>query len=167
MRLSNRVLGYSFAVLIGVSLGVVSAVKENIRLDYAGYGKVWFEPLKAAVEVIPNLLVECIGKGKARTPYEFGCKVSVATPATKPKGGQFVLHAKALHGFGASFGHGRFSVRCASTLSGRVSQNIAATPHRLDVMASAGCLCQLLPQLTDEDIDDFFAPVHARRHKFG
>jgi len=31
-------------------------------------------------------------------PYEFGCKVSIATPATKPKGGQFVLHAKALHG---------------------------------------------------------------------
>src|SRR5438270_9552300 len=42
--------------------------------------------------------VECIGKGKARTPYEFGCKVSVASPATKPKGSQFVLHAKALHG---------------------------------------------------------------------
>ena len=42
--------------------------------------------------------VECIGKGKAGTPYEFGCKVSIATPATKPKGGQFVLHAKALHG---------------------------------------------------------------------
>jgi IS5 family transposase len=42
--------------------------------------------------------VECIGKGKARAPYEFGCKISVATPATKPKGGQFVLHAKALHG---------------------------------------------------------------------
>jgi len=42
--------------------------------------------------------VECIGKGKARAPYEFGCKVSIATPATKPNGGQFVLHAKALHG---------------------------------------------------------------------
>jgi len=42
--------------------------------------------------------VECIGKGKARAPYEFGCKVSVATPVTKPKGGQFVLHAKVLHG---------------------------------------------------------------------
>src|SRR6202167_5612514 len=42
--------------------------------------------------------VECIGKGKARTPYEFGCKVSITTPATAPKGGQFVLHAKALHG---------------------------------------------------------------------
>ena len=36
--------------------------------------------------------VECIGKGKARAPYEFGCKVSITTPATKPKGGQFVLH---------------------------------------------------------------------------
>ena len=42
--------------------------------------------------------VECIGKGKARAPYEFGCKVSVATPVTRPKGGQFVLHAQALHG---------------------------------------------------------------------
>jgi IS5 family transposase len=42
--------------------------------------------------------VECIGKGKARAPYEFGCKVSIATPVTKPKGGQFVLHAAALHG---------------------------------------------------------------------
>lgn len=42
--------------------------------------------------------VECIGKGKARAPYEFGCKVSLATPVTQPKGGQFVLHAKALHG---------------------------------------------------------------------
>jgi IS5 family transposase len=42
--------------------------------------------------------VECIGKGKVRAPYEFGCKVSIATPVTSPKGGQFVLHAKALHG---------------------------------------------------------------------
>jgi transposase, IS5 family len=42
--------------------------------------------------------VECIGKGKPRAPYEFGCKVTIATPVTKPKGGQFVLHAKALHG---------------------------------------------------------------------
>ncbi len=42
--------------------------------------------------------VECIGKGKPRAPYEFGCKVSLVTPVTIPKGGQFVLHAKALHG---------------------------------------------------------------------
>jgi IS5 family transposase len=42
--------------------------------------------------------VECIGRGKARSPYEFGCKVSITTSATAPKGGQFVLHAQALHG---------------------------------------------------------------------
>ena len=42
--------------------------------------------------------VECIGKGKAHRPYEFGCKVSITTPVTRPKGGHFVLHAKALHG---------------------------------------------------------------------
>jgi transposase, IS5 family len=42
--------------------------------------------------------VECIGKGKARAPYEFGCKVSLVAPVTKPKGGQFVLHAEAHHG---------------------------------------------------------------------
>src|SRR5262245_31490631 len=42
--------------------------------------------------------VECIGRGKARAPYEFGCKVSIATPVTAPKGGQFVLHAKTLPG---------------------------------------------------------------------
>ena len=33
------------------------------------------------------LEVECIGKGKARAPYEFGCKVSIVSPVTAPKGG--------------------------------------------------------------------------------
>ncbi|MCG8511161.1 MAG: transposase, partial [Rhodospirillales bacterium] len=42
--------------------------------------------------------VECIGKGKARMPYEFGCKVSITTTNKRCKGGQFVLHAKAFHG---------------------------------------------------------------------
>jgi IS5 family transposase len=42
--------------------------------------------------------VECIGKGKAHKPYEFGVKVSVATPLDRCKGGQFVVHAKALPG---------------------------------------------------------------------
>ena len=37
-------------------------------------------------------------KLKLKLAHEFGCKVSIATPATAPKGGQFVLHAKALHG---------------------------------------------------------------------
>ena len=42
--------------------------------------------------------VECIGKGKARTPYEFGVKVSIATTLHRSKGGLFALHAKALPG---------------------------------------------------------------------
>jgi transposase, IS5 family len=42
--------------------------------------------------------VECIGKGKAHKPYEFGVKVSVATTIKRSPGGQFVLHAKALPG---------------------------------------------------------------------
>src|SRR4029077_11257921 len=42
--------------------------------------------------------VECIGKGKAHRPYEFGIKVSVATTAHRSKGGQFVTHIPALPG---------------------------------------------------------------------
>ena len=42
--------------------------------------------------------VECIGKGKAHRPYEFGVKVSVATTLSRAKGGQFVTHVKALPG---------------------------------------------------------------------
>jgi IS5 family transposase len=42
--------------------------------------------------------VECIGKGKAHRPYEFGVKVSVATTLAHSKGGQFVAHVKALPG---------------------------------------------------------------------
>ena len=41
---------------------------------------------------------ECIGKGKAHKPYEFGVKVSIATTNRRRKGGQFVLHAEALPG---------------------------------------------------------------------
>jgi IS5 family transposase len=42
--------------------------------------------------------VECIGKGKAHKPYEFGVKVSVATTLSHATGGQFVTHVKALPG---------------------------------------------------------------------
>ncbi len=42
--------------------------------------------------------VECIGKGKAHKPYEFGVKASVATTLKRSKGGQFAIHAKALPG---------------------------------------------------------------------
>ena len=42
--------------------------------------------------------VECIGKGKPQKPYEFGCKVSIATNAMSAPGGHFILHAQAMHG---------------------------------------------------------------------
>jgi IS5 family transposase len=42
--------------------------------------------------------VECIGKGKAHKPYEFGVKVSIATTLDHSAGGQFIAHAKALPG---------------------------------------------------------------------
>jgi transposase, IS5 family len=41
---------------------------------------------------------ECIGKGKASAPYEFGVKVSIVTTNARAPGGQFVLHAKSLPG---------------------------------------------------------------------
>jgi transposase, IS5 family len=40
--------------------------------------------------------VECIGKGKASAPYEFGVKVSIVTTNARAPGGQFVLHTKTL-----------------------------------------------------------------------
>ena len=42
--------------------------------------------------------MECIGKGKAHKPYEFGVKVSVATTLSQAKGGRFVTHVKAMPG---------------------------------------------------------------------
>ena len=42
--------------------------------------------------------VECIGKGKAAKPYEFGCTVTVAVTNARTAGGQFVIHIDALHG---------------------------------------------------------------------
>jgi len=39
--------------------------------------------------------VECIGKGKASAPYEFGGKVSVVTTNARAPSGQFVLHTRA------------------------------------------------------------------------
>jgi transposase, IS5 family len=42
--------------------------------------------------------VECIGKGKARTRYEFGVKVSVVVTNAVAPGGQFVIGMRALPG---------------------------------------------------------------------
>ena len=42
--------------------------------------------------------VECIGKGKAHRPYEFGVKVRVVTLLHRSRGGQFIAHVAALPG---------------------------------------------------------------------
>ena len=42
--------------------------------------------------------VECIGKGNAHRPYEFGVKVSLATTLHRSTGGQFIAHVKAMPG---------------------------------------------------------------------
>ena len=44
--------------------------------------------------------VECISKGKARAPYEFGVKVSMGTNlrASGENGKHFIVHTKAMHG---------------------------------------------------------------------
>jgi IS5 family transposase len=42
--------------------------------------------------------VECIGKGKARTRWEFGVKLSLAVTNARAPGGQFVLGARACPG---------------------------------------------------------------------
>jgi IS5 family transposase len=42
--------------------------------------------------------VECISKGKTKNPYEFGCKVSVATNVNPAPGGNFIFHIRAIHG---------------------------------------------------------------------
>ena len=56
--------------------------------------------------------VECIAKGKARTRYEFGVKVSIAVTNARAAGGQFVLGVQARPGLPYD-GH---------TLSGQIAQ---------------------------------------------
>jgi len=66
--------------------------------------------------------VECIGKGKARTRYERGVKVSIATTNALAPGGQFVLDARSLPGK-PSGGH---------TLAAQVAQAERLTGTRIE-----------------------------------
>jgi IS5 family transposase len=80
--------------------------------DDANLRRIFAEPLSLAVRVrhqrqnqrgrkvysLHAPEVECIGKGKAHRPCEFGVKVSVATTVNRSKGGQFIAHVKALPG---------------------------------------------------------------------
>lgn len=56
--------------------------------------------------------VECIGKGKARTRYEFGVKTSIAVTNARTAGGQFIIGMQALPG----------SPYDGHTLSGQIEQ---------------------------------------------
>lgn len=53
---------------------------------------------KAKLYALSAPEVECIGKGKARTRYEFGVKTAIATTNERARGGQFVLGIMALPG---------------------------------------------------------------------
>ena len=65
---------------------------------------------------------ECIGKGKAHRPYEFGVKASIVTTNRRCKGGQFILHAKTLPG-NPYDGH---------TLKAVIAETEALTGRRID-----------------------------------
>lgn len=75
--------------------------------------------------------VECIGKGKAHKPYEFGVKVSVATTLNRSKGGQFALHAMALPG-NPYDGHTLATVipDMEETIGNELSRNLADAGYR-------------------------------------
>jgi IS5 family transposase len=85
--------------------------------------------------------VECIGKGKARAPYEFGVKVSVVSTNARAPGGVFVLQAKALPG-NPYDGHTlKAAIEDTERLTGRVIERAyvdkgyrghdAENPHRV------------------------------------
>jgi len=68
---------------------------ETIRKAWIAYRQKRNSKIKLYSWHAPE--VECIGKGKADKPYEFGCKVSVTTNVNRAPGGHFVLHTQALH----------------------------------------------------------------------
>jgi IS5 family transposase len=85
-------------------IGVDQSINEDLREAFvrplpgparAGTGA---PPARPKLYSLHAPEVECIGKGKAHRPYEFGVKVSVATTVKHSAGGQFVTHAAALPG---------------------------------------------------------------------
>jgi IS5 family transposase len=68
--------------------------------------------------------VECIAKGKAHRPYEFGVKVSLATTLAHSAGGQFIAHAKALPG-------NPYDGHTLATVIPDIERQIGATIQRL------------------------------------
>ena len=88
--------------------------------------------------------VECIGKGKASAPYEFGVKTSIVTTNARAPGGQFVLYAKALPGNPYENGHSlRAAIEDTERLTGReierayATKDTAATMRRTHIASSS------------------------------
>ena len=83
-------------------------IKGNVLLEEAFLRPLWLaervmtqrprDPIPKKIYSLHAPEVECIGKGKAHKPYEFGVKASVSTTLKRSKGGQFAIHAKALPG---------------------------------------------------------------------
>jgi len=69
---------------------------------------------------------ECIGKGKAHKPYEFGCKVSVMTHVNPSPGGHFVLSIGALH-------HNPFDGHTLEPVLKSYTEQTGITPERIYV----------------------------------
>ena len=104
---ANRALRTIRTYLGRVTRDIVRKIKGDAALE-----SVFAHPLMLARRVREQLKhqrekkvyslhapeVECIGKGKAHRPYEFGVKVSLATTLDRSKGGQFIAHAKAMPG---------------------------------------------------------------------
>src|SRR6516164_8017245 len=92
------------AVSSATSSGESSGMKICGKRSYGPYswpGACWSRSAAKRGRKVYSLHapeVECIGKGKAHRPYEFGVKVSVATTVKHSAGGQFVTHAAALPG---------------------------------------------------------------------
>ena len=83
---------------------IIRDIGRKIEGD-EGLQEIFAVPLSKAAQIGGQKLggalrpeTECIGKGKAAKPYEFGVKVSLTTTNKRCKGGQFILHAKALPG---------------------------------------------------------------------
>ena len=83
---------------VTVNMGVGDLNNQRLKASNAVFpaSDVGASSILASVFHAPE--VECIGKGKASAPYEFGVKTSIVTTNARAPGGQFVLHTKTLPG---------------------------------------------------------------------
>ena len=92
-----------------------------------------------------------IGKGKARTRYEFGVKASIATTNERCKGGKFVLGAKAPPGNPTTVT--RWPRAPGERISASRSQKNAAKLGRRSRLCRSSRPVPTAPQPTDAEKD--------------